>query len=294
MKKIFLLAAAVISLAACNNEDTYVDEPVAAQISATIGKGDVSRASETSWAPGDKIGITMDDRYVNMQYTTTAGDGVFTGTTMYFRNKREPVTLKAYYPFAGTEGTAPVLEASTTSGNQTPGGQTGFDYLYASKENVTGSNPDVKLEFSHKMSKLTLTFKNGVGAGGVRIVSYEISGLVLDGTFDTATGVCAAKAYANAQPLSIDVTGDTDGKQLPSLILFPQSTANKTVTLTITDSDGQYYSCNLSFENNSIVAGNNYLYTVTVNKTGLTVSGSSITDWNNKESSTDASSFNPK
>lgn len=281
MKKIFLFAAVTIALAACNSDDNYVEEPVAAQISATIGKSDVSRASETSWAPGDNIGITMDGRYVNRQYTTIAGDGVFTGTTMYFKNKTESVNLTAYYPFAGTEGTAPVLEASTTAENQTPENRTGFDYLYATVT-TTGATPAVSFNFAHKMSKLTLIFKNGSGMDVSKITSYEINGLILDGTFDTKTGVCAVK-NTDAKPLVISTTDVKNEVALPSLIIFPQD--NVTLTLKIKDNENQEYACNLSFRDNDnrILTGNNYQWTITVNKTGLTVNKSTIIDWNKEE-----------
>lgn len=293
MKKIFLLAAAVMALAACNNADNDVDGPVAAKVTATIGQSALTRASETLWANGDKIGITMGDRYTNVPYTT-AGNGVFTGDTMYFKNKTEPVTLTAYYPFAGTKGTAPgLIEASTIADNQTTDKQPGFDFLYA-EENATGSEPNVNFTFSHRMSKLTLIFKNGNNGTDVgKLTSYQIDGLVLDGTFDTTTGVCAANNVA-PESLSMTTTGVESGRQLPSLIVFPQATAGKTVTLKIKDNENQDYACTLNFGDDGIVSGNNYQFTITVNKTGLIINTSTITDWNKQESSADADAIDPE
>lgn len=294
MKKFILLAAAAFSLAACNNDDNYTDEPVAARITATIGNGDVSRAGDTSWANGDAIGITMaQDRYVNLKYTTDAGDGIFKGaTTMYFKNKSESVTLSAYYPFGGNEGVAPgkdgIIEASTKTADQTSEKQTQFDFLYDSKT-VSGSQPDVKFTFSHKMSKLTLIFKNGKGADVSKLTTYTVEGLILQGTFNTVSGDCAAKSGVAAENLKIDLDNltVTEGlAQIPSLILFPQTIGNK-VMLRITDSDGQDYACELKFDGNSLLSGNNYQYTVTVNKTGLTVNQSTIQDWVTKPSETE-------
>lgn len=276
MKKYIILAAAAIALAACNNDDNYVDEPVAAQISATIDQSAVSRASETSWAEGDMIGITMIGRYTNMKYTTEAGDGVFTGTTMYFKNKQEPVTITAYYPFRGPESSVPApVEASTYSNLQTTKAQAGYDFLYAKLEDVTGANSNVNLQFSHMMSKLTFIFKNGDGADGIKISSYKIEGLVLDGTFDTATGQCTAKAVDPAT-LSINLNGETDGITLAPLIVFPQKPG--TVTLKLHDSENQDYACDLNFGDKGLESGKNYQFTIKVSKTGLKVNPS-ITDW---------------
>lgn len=285
MKKYYILAAATLALAACSNDDNYVDGPVAARISATIGEGNLSRATDSIWAPGDQIGITMADRHINVMYTTAEGDGSFAGTTMYFKNKTEPVTLTAYYPFSGKEGEAPAsVGISTTAELQTAGEQPKIDFLYAKEENVVGSEPNVTFSFSHKMGKLTLIFKNGNGADVSNILSYKIKGLVLDGTFDPVTGDCAAKSGADADSIDIDLRDVTvtSGESVPPLIIFPQDLTGKTVTLSISDSDGQDYACNLTFDENSIVSGNNYTYTIKVNKTGLTVNKSTISDWNTK------------
>ena len=102
------------------NDDEYVDNtPVAARITAGIGNSVSSRAAGTAWAKGDKIGITTlrgdESKYVNMEYTTENGDGKFAGTPMYFQDAQAEVTFTAYYPFTGTEGTAPDIVESTYS-----------------------------------------------------------------------------------------------------------------------------------------------------------------------------------
>lgn len=114
MKKIFLLAAITLALAACdNNEDSLVSSPVAAKISATIGESTLSRAVDDSWAKGDQIGISSTvgsvvGPYINLKYTTKDGDGQFKGTELFFY---KPMTLTAYYPFVGEEGKAPASTA---------------------------------------------------------------------------------------------------------------------------------------------------------------------------------------
>lgn len=291
MKKIYLLAATILALAACNNDDNYDNQPVAAQITATIGENVVARASDNQWAKGDKIGVTMGTKYLNMEYTTEAGDGIFTGTTMYFNNKTEPVTLTAYYPFTGREGESPVFEASTPAETQTPEKQLDFDFLYSKLSDVTGSNPKIAFPFSHRMSKLTIIFIGGSGMDVSKIKSYSIEGLILDGTFNTATGECAAKSDADTGSLDIILSqGDVeDGKALSPLIVFPQGSDSKAVTLKITDSDGQNYACELQFKE-GIVSGNNYQWKIKVNKTGLIVDKSTISDWNKEELGADANS----
>lgn len=296
MKKIILLAAATFSLAACNNDDVYVDQPVAAEITATIGSSVTTRASETSWANGDEIGVTMSGRYFNIKYVTNSGDGNFEGASIYFKNKREPETFTAYYPFAGTPGEPlTLIEASTEAEFQTSEKQPKIDFLFASKENVSGEQPKVKFDFSHQMCQLTFTFKNGSGADVSKLSSYSVEGMILDGTFNPSDGVCAVNEDAEAKSLNIDLADVelVSEKALAPLIVFPQAVADKTVTLKIKDNDGQDYACSLNFENNRLEAGYNYKWTVTVNKTAMSVEKSEIVDWITKESDAGASSVLP-
>ncbi len=280
MKKILLLAAATITLAACTNEDNIIDidEPVKIRINASIENSSPTRASDESWASGDIIGVTMVGRYNNLSYTTADGTGTFEGEVMYFRNKRDAETITAYYPYSGMAGTVPgTVDANTGGTYQTPAEQAKFDFLFAKKENVSGSRPDVTLDFSHKMSKLTFIFNNGNGGTDVRkITSCSISGLALEGTFNTATGDCAAKSGTTASTLDLSLSVDPDRKLSP-VILFPQTVER--VIMKITDSEEQEYSCELKFPDNRLVSGNHYVYTIVVKKTALNVEQYTITNW---------------
>lgn len=277
MKKFILLAAIAFTLGACNNEDNYIDEPVAAHISATIGGDAQSRARDVTWDMGDNIGVSMSNLYLNIQYTTENGDGMFTGNLMLFRNKQEQVTITAYYPYTGSEGVAPgVIEASTGTASQTVTEQPKIDFLYAVKENVSGAEPNVNLSFSHKMSKLTFIFKSGNNGTDVsKITSCEINGLVLEGTFNTATGECVVKSDTPSASLNLTPTMTTDYASA-SAIIFPQTVNN--LSIRIHDSDNQDYAGELNLGTSGIIAGNNYQFTITVKKTELSVNAD-ITDW---------------
>ena len=130
------------------------------------------------------------------------------------------------------------------------------------------------------MSKLTITFKNGTGADVSKIASYDIEGLTMEGTFNPANGNAAVAESATAEKLSMTVTNVTSGAACPSLILFPQETGDKAVMLYIHTNDGQKYGCQLTFSGGKMASGNDYQFAITVNKTGLSVDTSTITDWN--------------
>ena len=295
MKKIYLIAAAALALAACdnNNDDTPVPSSVAAQITATIGESVTSRAGGTHWDADDRIGITAvigvtPEPFVNMRYTTAAGDGAFSGEPIYIYN---PMTLTAYYPFyEEISAETTTIETSTEAAKQTADDQPSFDFLYAKKEGITTDNITVNLQFAHMMSKLTFIFTDGDGTDVSKLTSYTVEGLVLKGTFDTAAGTCSAKSGVAAQEITMDVTGKvTSGALLPSLIIFPQDiAAEKNVSLRITDSEDQRYVCDLGFSGKSFEAGKNYQFNVTVNKPGLNIDKIEIKGWETSEKSIDA------
>lgn len=304
MKKIYILAVAALALVACDSND---DNPVTpAKITATIGESTDSRASDTSWTAGDQIGISssvgaVGGPYVNVKYTTVSGDGKFIGTPLFFY---KPMTLTAYYPFAGDEnkvsGTDGIIKASTTANYQTEAKQPDIDFLWDSQTGFTAKESNVNFKFSHKMSKLTFTFEDGpevedesgkIIATAVdvsKMVRYELEGLVLDGTFNTATGVCVADNKNNEEndTLKINVSGVTSGTSYSPLILFPQKPGNSNVKLHIyTDelnslNELQHYVCTLTFGDGELKPGNNYKYTIKVTKIGLIVGQMTIEKWN--------------
>lgn len=299
MKKIFLLAAVTLALAACDNNDDISNQPSGiVNVTATIGESTLSRASDDKWSAGDEIGISstlikedgtsVSGPYINEKYTTTSGDGNFTGTPLYYYPS---MTLTAYYPFTSPDNidSNGKITAYTTVEYQTADKQPKIDFLWDGESSIhknADGKPGIDFNFSHKMSKLTLTFKKGDDAEGSvdvsKIISYEIEGLKLEGKFDTKTGVCAVNNEAVAQLLSINPTVVENGVPLPSLILFPQTPGTDKVKLHIYTNEipKQHYVCTLSFSSGGVIEkGNSYQYTITVNKTGLTINQSNITNW---------------
>lgn len=313
MKKIFLFAVVALALTSCdNNDENQVTPQVAAIITATIGESTLTRAVDQSWEKNDSIGISstvgsVDGPYINVKYTTEKGDGVFTGTPLFYY---KPMTLTAYYPFTGSEKTAPgLIEAVTDADNQLPEKQPQIDFLWDSKTNkdqadFSATNSNVKFTFAHKMSKLTFAFEgsreevedeNGVvTVHEVKvsdIVKYGIEGLVMNGTFDTATGNCSIDNSAKPQYLEIDIPEGSSVKEEESLspsplIVFPQKPGNSKVKLHVyTDelknsSVLQHYTCALTFSGGELKSGNSYKFTIRVSKVGLKLDKMSIDDWN--------------
>lgn len=288
MKKYFLFAAAALVLTACSNDDVPAPAQSSdiATISASIGNVK-SRAAGTSWSARDKIGITTTGNtkeYVNMEYTVDdVTAGTFTGTPIYFQKNGVDVTFTAYYPFTGTEGTLPsqpvdepIVLNNTRAANQAADTQPGIDYLWA-QAHGSRTNPDVTFTFAHKMSKLTLTFKNGADTDVSDITGYTVDGFVLDGFFNVTTGE-AGLASSKAEALTMDVANVAAGIAVPSIILYPQAVNRRNIQLSVV-LDGEIYKCVLPMKHYGLIAGYDYNFTIRIDKTGMTVVGSEITDW---------------
>lgn len=280
--RLFTFAALALALAACTNDDENLnDGPVAAVINAEISDAVATRASGTAWAERDEIGISENRfGYTNVPYRWESGKFTPTGTIIFFQDD-DPTTFSAYYPYDADGGTLTATTDATAQQNQPA-----IDFLYATGATASTHNPEVNFtnnlstggtdcSFHHRMSQITLTFQEGSGVDfkTAKLSSYTLSGLVLEGSFDTATGT--AETDANAQ--TADLTMELDGVLTSSVILFPQSTTSIELSVNY---NSQPYTATLTIPDGALKAGNNYTYTVTVRNKDLTVSSATISDWN--------------
>ena len=289
MKQYILLAATVLTLAACTNDEmtTATDGPVALKVNASIGTVD-TRAVGTQWTTGDQIGISTVDgtatSYANVCYEWNGSSFTTPADNAIFFQCPETVTFHAYYPFTGTPGmaSAPLTGVSTDATNQTAENQPLIDFLYASGATASKDSPTVSFTgshaFTHRMSQITLTFIEGDDMNLDGSFSYTLSGLKLQGTFSPQTGIATADDVA-AAPLTVNLTEvqPTSGSYTaPSLILFPQAVADIPITVTV---GGQDYKATLNVKEGKLQSGNNYTWDITVSKTDMSVSDAEIKNW---------------
>ena len=121
MKRYILLAAAVLSVAACNKGEMTPDTDT--RVALQVTSGIQTRAYDATWEAGDDIGIfgfTQGDAstqaYTNVRYVTTGGDGAFTpdGTTIYLPTDGSSLDFVAYYPYTATAMTDGVYTVNVT------------------------------------------------------------------------------------------------------------------------------------------------------------------------------------
>lgn len=299
-------AAALLLLAGCDKEsnNTVENGPVAARIHTVIdpmtsgpgssgGSGTpTTRAAGTAWTANDAIGITATHTdgtklLDNAHYLTPDGDDKFEaedGSVFYFTDNAE-VGFTAYYPWTATEKLeSGIIQIDLTNATyQTPEKQPEIDFLFAT---ATGSatNPDVKLQFRHCMSRVVLRFLPGDGIAELDDIEYTLNEMELGGTFNTLTGEAkSAGRFSAISPLILTVSGSNAAELSSPLILFPQQ-GNDLRTLKLT-MRGTTYSATFQLPQNpqnnvrELVAGHSYTYNVKINNTTMTISQATISDW---------------
>lgn len=286
--KYLFLGMAALAFAACNNEEVINDGPVAAQVSAGI-EGVQTRAAGTNWDSNDQIGISCSGgktTYTNVLYTVSdVSSGSFASDApIYFQDLKE-VTFSAYYPYAAAGGT---IEKTITATDQEAEAQKKIDYMFATGAKASKQNPSVKFtnegdtdaRFTHRMSQLSFTFNQGADTDLTNMADFTISGLKMEGTFNTENGTASVTNTAQAAELKITETPSASDTYTRSLILFPQQVENGKFNLSLT-LGGETYKTELSVPNGGtdLTAGNKYTYTITVKKTEIVVSQSSIEGW---------------
>lgn len=302
--RLFLATLAAALLPACtNDENSVIDNGTSqATFTAAIGGQVSTRAYDTSWEAGDAIGIsgtTGGTAYTNVQYKTGRGDGNFTvgtiGEEIYYQDNNA-VTFTAYYPWNDLQGAT--IDADTREQAL----QKDFDFLWAQASGSKAS-PAVSFSFAHKMAKLVLTVRRGddVSYDEVESAVLSLAGFKNNGTFSVTDGA----ATATGEDLTEDWTfagntadeshnapssvNETEGTVTYTLILFPQElTAALPFTATLTGM--QSFGATLDFTaanadagdtepRNGWTAGREYALSVTLHKTGISVSGCTIQDW---------------
>ena len=281
--RFFAFAALALTLAACTNDDENLnDGSVAAVINAEISDAVATRASGTAWAERDEIGISESRfGYTNVPYRWESGKFAPTGTIIFFQDD-DPTTFSAYYPYDADGGTLTATTDATAQQNQPA-----IDFLYATGATASTHNPEVNFtddtdaggtdcSFHHCMSQITLTFKAGSGVDFTTInpTGYTLSGLVLEGSFDTTDGMAEADDATATQDLNMTLT---NGALTSSVILFPQTKASIGLSVYY---NSQPYTATLTIPDGALKAGNNYTYTVTVRNKDLSIESAEITPWN--------------
>lgn len=279
-----LLAA--LALTACSNEEETTqgaDGRVALQVSSGIQ----TRAYNNQWEAGDRIGIyafgtggtTVYDGYANIPYITqtngTSGSFSPNGTTIYLPTDDAKLDFVAYYPYtANLTGNVYTVDVS----DQTS--QKAIDLMAAGTQTADRKNVTVAFNFVHKLSKVEVTLEPGSGMTETELadLTVELTGQQTAGTFDV-TQPTSAVSVTTATATPITLLTDAAGTFAEGIVLPSDSYNGMSLEITLSDGVSVFtWPLGYATESNSFEAGKKYLYTITVNKTDISVT-STITDW---------------
>ena len=263
---------------------TAGDGRVALQVSSGI---DVqTRAHDGSWDKGDAIGIYMLDddtpESSNCKYTTTAEgqQGSFTaaeGQTIYFPTNGDTRDFIAYYPWREY-----LTESSTYNVDVTDQStQEAIDLMGADKvTDKSKDDPAVAFTFTHKLVKLYMNIKpdgSSLDLSDLEGLKVTITNQRTKATYDVLAGG-GVTVETSGDTKEITLKTASDGTSAEGIVLPAEDTNGMLLTFKLKDQTTFTWAVKNAEKSQKFIAGNKYLYTITVGKTALEVT-STVTDW---------------
>lgn len=312
------LTATLFALGACSNSDepNVVDltKPIDLRMeSAVVVTRSLISEGITTFEAGDKIGIYLgapgadntptgltSGKYHNMEYTLGGQGGqTWTGSPIYWQSATQKHTLYAYYPFAGTHGTAPAdgkLPVSIAADQHADAGK-GYkaaDYMWKQAV-VAPTNSSVALTLDHRMSLIKVTMTKGAGfdnLSDVAALAPSIRGSIYkagtwnlaDGTIaPTTTGTDATHSAITPYVVDKPAAAGADASLTYYAIVMPGTLfSNGSEFVSLADADGTTYAYKLALTgggNLTTKAGEYYHFKLTANKAGIALSSFTIGAW---------------
>ncbi len=280
MKKQILAALAIVTLASCAKENNAT-ETANDQVAATFTAAAITRVADNAWEEYDQIGISMvdyktfdlaDGSYENVPHTVKeAGvSGTFSpdGTVIYFPVDGASVDFYAYYPYSTLDDDKNInVSVATQSFSD-------IDIVAAKAENKTKAAPTVTFAndeaFEHQLSKLTITLKEGDGISSLADLKTTITGQYTTAKYNIYTSVISDKDNTD------DITAVTakDGSTAEAILIPTDAETGRTIVFTLGNDNYVWDTSLIALEQ-----GCEHKYEITITKTGIIVTGATISNW---------------
>lgn len=291
--KFILLAAAATVFAACSNNESdewageiRLSSSLSVQQTATRAGSSIQStafdASESIAVNIQEATVTGQDEstvttYDPLTYTTGANGvmNIETANQPYYPTSGNGVNIYAVYP-AGTGSSFTIMADQSTTANYKAS-----DLMYA-KASSARTSDNVKLTFAHLLSKVTVKLVAGTGTPDVSGAKVELIDVMPTATFTADyDGYTVGTASGDAATNVTVMTTTTDVLE-GSAVVIPQTLATEFIKVTLAEGGVLYGSLDNATAGPTFAAGNEYIYTITVNLTGLNIE-SEITGWNTDE-----------
>ena len=296
-KNLFLIAVATAVVAACSSDldETSVVESCPVRL-CTDGLTGMTRAGLdvqlTQFANGQQVGIFLAE---DNGGPVTSGTNVTTyGQPLtYVADGAGNLSNEQYWPQDGNGlhifGVYPLAAATTAAAYNATGksftvqADQSADANYMASDLMTGlstyGNPvsrtpaAVPLTFTHLLTKIDVSLNAGSGFTQAEMANAVVSIL---GTKPTTTFNVQNATVGTASGDATAITAGTGAAT--SAIIVPQALAAGSNFIQVTIGGGNYiYKLPAAI---TFASSTKYTYNLTVNKTGLTLSGTTITPWN--------------
>ena len=304
MKKYFVFAATVIALAACSSEEENVQSwNGVIRLSAVnvVQTRAAQGIQSTAFDEGEKIDVFINEDGESSSggyeqpvvYKSGTGGVLTTDETQYYPQSNG-VNIFAVYPsgVAGTNVNATNVAFAVESDQSEEDAYKASDLMVGAPANnpVSKTSGTVQLTFKHCLSKININISAGDGIDPVDLqgATVTILNTTVGGTFNVKTGAVTANgAQAAATPITagtLEVREDT-GVQGISAIIVPQTVSAGRQFISIRyGGDQQTPATELFYTlpqaaDVDFAAGYSYTFNITAKKSGLTLDGSTITDW---------------
>lgn len=257
MKKVFLYSlAAILTIMSCSREITTdetitlpeenfvtISTSIEGQTKTTLTENTSTMKAEIGWSTGDKISVLYKDGgYKKTEFTTTAGDGTFTGTPS--GTEGGDVAHWAIYPYnictdlypsSGTKESTTITLPTEYTGNGADGIPMNVHTLNA--------NFDGTYHFKHMGAVLRFAFTNIPSTARKLVIShasYDLAGRYYT-TYDSANDLIyyttGTSGDGEQRSVTYNFTPNMDGTY-SFYLPFGVTTPSGSFTFTFKDSEG--------------------------------------------------------
>ena len=280
------------------------------KLSGSISQVYQTRANDSGFADGDRIGVYVvdyeDAKPGTLKPSGNRADNVWfkfkeraalweSARDIYWKDKKTHVDIYGYYPFTSVEDVASLSfevrkDQSTEANGGELAGYEASDFLWGKVEDVAPTSRTVTVSFTHRLASIRVSLKEGTGfATGEwedASKSVLVTGTSREATINMATGTASMKGDPDGSGIIPYKHGD-DWRA----VVVPQTVAAG-VQLVAISVDGLPYKFSRK-EPFTFSPSKQHNFTITVNKKPegdfeFVLTDESITAWENDSVSHDA------
>lgn len=248
MKKMMILAAGALMLAACSNDENeeLVYTPDQGEIVLQlVHPGQLTRATETAFEANDSIGVyvtaadaalQLGGNEVNNELFTYNGSSWTSKRKVYWNEGQHNVY--AYYPHSKQVNDVVDYSFQVQEDQSTAWGYSHSDFLWASATDVTASASPVTMQFSHMLSNVVVKLEKGESFEGSLPANAEVYlySTVTKAIIDLATGDVAKDQYAGTGTIHCRKVANDEYQA----IVVPQSITSRRALVEVVVDDVSY------------------------------------------------------